>query len=158
MAEVTKYVGTARQRTTMAGVSPELSALLGVMNHMLPATNDTVRIQPFKATPELASIRTDEICQVQAMGDTLPLINMDAHSSETDLLCSPEPSETTVHDEITGSNRVACMAGVAGSTSMAGVAGVAMARVAGLACTARVDGLTTTRVTILVCMAGVAGL
>ena len=53
-------------------------------------------IQAFKATPELVFIPIDKICQVQAMGDNLPLVNMDTCSCKTDLLCLLEPSGTTV--------------------------------------------------------------
>jgi len=41
--------------------SPELSALLGAMNHMLPASDATARILALEATLELASITMDEI-------------------------------------------------------------------------------------------------
>ena len=74
---------------------PELPVLLGATNHTPPASHTMVRIQASEATPELVSITMDEIHH-QVVGDDLPLVDADAHSSETGLPCLPELSGTTV--------------------------------------------------------------
>jgi len=73
----------------------------GAMNHTPPASHAVALIQAFKATPELASITMDEICH-QVVGDNLPLVNMNAHSSKTNLLCSLKPLGTTVLTKLPG--------------------------------------------------------
>jgi len=67
--------------------SPELLAMLDTVNHMPPAHHAMAQIQAFEATPKLSSIPMHKICQVEVMGDNIPLVGMGTRSSETNLPC-----------------------------------------------------------------------
>jgi len=82
--------------------SPELLAMLSTVNHTLPAQHSTAQIQAFEDTHKLASVPMDKIRQAQSVGDNLSLVDVGAHSSETDLPCSLELLGTTVSTGLSG--------------------------------------------------------
>jgi len=78
--------GTPTPPLNQSQVVVTTKPLLVAVNHTSPATNATTQIlvQAFEATPETASVHMDEIRQVQAVGDTFPLVDMDARGSKID--------------------------------------------------------------------------